>query len=126
MKHNRASYVGGCRCEVCTEANRAYREQQRRRNGVPPREEAQHGSPGMYECHGCRCDACVEGNRARSRDYYHRTHPGARRYGWPAPHGTTTTYGRGCRCEDCRSAKRAYDREWRRVRAATTGRTVGA
>lgn len=50
----------GCRCEVCTEANRA-RSAARRKAGVIPAG-TQHGAS-CYRNYGCRCDTCRAGQR---------------------------------------------------------------
>lgn len=51
----------GCRCEECTLAGVAYREQERatRRRRSAEDKSIRHGVTG-YRSHGCRCDVCSE------------------------------------------------------------------
>lgn len=71
----RGTYVGGCRCDDCREANRRYHEARRRAAGVRPVEASKHGTVNRYIKYRCRCDDCraantgmVRTSRARRRE----------------------------------------------------------
>lgn len=63
----RNRYAGGCRCDLCRDANRLYaKEMSDRRRGrlAEMFDQLPHGSANTYRNWGCRCDAC----RAVSHD----------------------------------------------------------
>ncbi|MCW2899003.1 MAG: hypothetical protein JWO67_1268 [Streptosporangiaceae bacterium] len=65
MKHNRASYTHGCRCDTCKAANARYAKERiagmgrqkvkKRLNGI----EITHGASG-YANWACRCETCTK------------------------------------------------------------------
>lgn len=57
-----AGYIAGCRGDDCKRANRAYRDNQRRR-GLPDVGDPRHGTVGGYTNYRCRCDRCVDAMR---------------------------------------------------------------
>jgi len=64
-----SKYVQGCRCELCTEAHRAYNAETRQnRKQLEPSE---HGLTG-YSDYGCRCPICTEANAAHVREWRER------------------------------------------------------
>lgn len=64
-----ATYVRGCRCDTCRQANTARcgrRRSERKAARVPGPDGRlvatttdRHGTPGAYSNHGCRCVACT-------------------------------------------------------------------
>lgn len=64
-----STYVGGCRCPECTEANRLYHTAQRARRRANPAlaDAAGHGKATTYANYSCRCDACRAANAAHKR-----------------------------------------------------------
>lgn len=77
--HGRVTLYGqGCRCAVCTEAQRIYRAvfQQgqrlaRTRAGAIP-ETVKHGTGSTYTNWGCRCEPCVAAGARANKSYYDR------------------------------------------------------
>ncbi len=62
----RSRYVNGpCRCEPCTEANRAYIAAWRAT--LTPATAAVHGTDSTYVNHGCRCRSCTAAHAATKR-----------------------------------------------------------
>lgn len=61
----------GCRCDLCTEANRLAGERQRRRNGARPMGEyladVTHHGWSRYKKGGCRCAICKAAAAAQKR-----------------------------------------------------------
>lgn len=70
------TYSKGCRCLLCTVANREHQQERRRRAGMRAineynaerRASIQHGTVMMYK-YGCRCDDCMEWMRADRRRF---------------------------------------------------------
>lgn len=66
VEHGRSGYNWrGCRCDICTEGQRAYIAEQRARRGRIPR----HGTRAEYQRHGCRCDDCTAANSRYMANY---------------------------------------------------------
>jgi hypothetical protein len=66
-------YCGGCRCESCRDAARAYNRaaSERRKAALPPKPpspEPEHGSRTLYR-RGCRCEPCTTAERNYYREY---------------------------------------------------------
>lgn len=55
----RATYVYGCRCLDCTEANKGYADRARARRTLTPGD-PRHGTPNAYTNYGCRCLLCSQ------------------------------------------------------------------
>ena len=69
------TYNRGCKCPLCTEANRAHAEKLRAALAMrtafgDPR--VPHGTAGGYKNWGCKCLACTAANTRASTDYYRR------------------------------------------------------
>lgn len=65
------TYVHGCRCAPCTQANTDYRRAERHRRAERIQEDptlAPHGRVTTYTNWGCRCAPCSEANAARCRE----------------------------------------------------------
>lgn len=58
-----SSYTGGCRCELCAEARRAYMRQRRANQQIT------HGTNHGYSKLGCRCEQCREAQRIYKASY---------------------------------------------------------
>lgn len=68
IPHGRTRYNYGCRCAVCTKANRlAQRRQKQIRLATPP-EKIPHGVNG-YRNYGCKCDTCSTAAREAMAEY---------------------------------------------------------
>lgn len=70
--------VGGCRCDLCREANRKARGQARKERYaervldddgrlVHPSEKLRHGTAWAYSDHGCQCEPCIGFGKERRR-----------------------------------------------------------
>lgn len=59
----RATYVAGCRCDLCTKANRLYHRR------LKSRPAPSHGESG-YLNYGCRCDVCRAAGSVRNARRY--------------------------------------------------------
>lgn len=70
-------YNAGCRCQECTEANRAYhhnRSWERYADRVLIGDRliapaGEHGNANTYKNRGCRCRECTEAHRRRHAAY---------------------------------------------------------
>jgi hypothetical protein len=69
VKHSRSGYVGGCRCEVCTEAHRVYMAEVRERLHERPIPRGSHGTKSTYNDWGCRCRRCTEAHCLYCKEY---------------------------------------------------------
>lgn len=57
MTHGtRSAYVRGCRCDLCTTANRVYTREYLARLRSRPIPPDAHGKRSTYSNYGCRCD----------------------------------------------------------------------
>lgn len=73
---------------------------QRRKAGLPPASEADHGTGTRYNS-GCRCRACKDVHNVEQRKY-RRPRP---KKSHEAKHGTVNEYkNHGCRCDACKAA----------------------
>ena len=68
----RSIYVRGCRCDLCTKANRDYHTEvvAALRNCEPPADA--HGKRSTYSNWGCRCAPCTRANSDTCRAYQQR------------------------------------------------------
>jgi hypothetical protein len=100
-----ACYLHGCRCDDCTEANRAKSAARRRRLDIAERKFAPCGTRGAWK-RGCRCAECVKA----ARDYDRMRRRQERTAALEALKcGSRSKYQKGCRCVDCTEANRAYN-----------------
>lgn len=104
-----------CRCEVCTEANRKWCLEYRRRPISEKR--FQHGRS-AYANHGCRCEVCRGAQRMYGRKY--RERPLSEK---TFTHGRGGYSNHGCRCEVCVQANRDHSRKYYLLRKARAGRS---
>jgi hypothetical protein len=58
-----SSYTGGCRCDLCADARRAYMRQKKTKQQAP------HGTNYGYSKLGCRCEHCREAQRLYKAAY---------------------------------------------------------
>ena len=74
----RYTYVKGCRCDKCKQANTVYWNKTVRRNRIAreaeiakdgnPNPALRHGFSKTYKWHGCRCEDCTEAIRKEWRE----------------------------------------------------------
>lgn len=69
-----------CDCDVCRDAKRVYKRDERRRRLARARITADHGTRRAY-AQGCDCDACRTAVARASAERVERTRPGAHRHG---------------------------------------------
>jgi hypothetical protein len=76
LQHGKSGYThGGCRCEVCTDANTAACLRRRRHRAERLASDpglAPHGSSSTYRNWGCRCKPCKAASSAELAAYYLR------------------------------------------------------
>lgn len=97
----RYTYIRGCRCELCTAANRNYSK------GLQGKPAPSHGVSG-YVNYGCRCEVCTSAARV---DHLER---GQRRLAsGQIEHGTSSAAWYGCKCDECQRYRRVYEAEHR-------------
>ena len=73
--HGASAYTNyGCRCVVCTRANRERVNRRRLERIAEPKDpnDPRHGKSSFYRNHGCRCEPCTAANVAACRDYNRR------------------------------------------------------
>lgn len=116
----------GCRCELCTLANRTYKQNYyRRKTGSGPRKptvercprsrggvcphDVPHGSYSTYANHGCRCRECRDAWNHYIRDLRIRRNRMMVDGETTVKHGVVGTYVHYlCRCRECKRAATAY------------------
>ncbi len=69
-----------CDCDVCRDAKRVHKRDERRRRLARARITADHGTVRAYK-QGCDCDACRTATAHASAERVERTRPGAHRHG---------------------------------------------
>lgn len=68
LPHGRTRYNYGCRCEVCTTANREAQRRQKKARLERSPEEIPHGLNG-YRNYGCKCETCSTAAREAMTAY---------------------------------------------------------
>lgn len=106
------AYAKGCRCNVCREAERLYRNDVRSKKDFTV-VDFQHGKRRGYRA-GCRCKLCSDASRRYEKQLDANWDLTAADF----PHGTVTGMGRGCRCIACVDVKRKTERDRKRERHA--------
>ena len=73
--HGASGYVAyGCRCVVCTRANRERVNRRRLERVAAPKDpnDQRHGKQSFYINHGCRCEPCTAAHSTACADYSQR------------------------------------------------------
>lgn len=105
ISHGMSGYShSGCRCEVCTAANRDYSHGYRRR---PLSEKSFEHGRSAYANHGCRCEVCKAAQREYGKSY--RARPLEEK---TFSHGRGGYTNHGCRCEVCARANQEHSRSY--------------
>ena len=80
MKHGLSGYTkGGCRCDMCRGANKAYHAgwvAQKRAEMLAGLVQPEHGTQATYSVYRCRCEACRSAHSVytrKIRQYKQRT-----------------------------------------------------
>lgn len=104
-------YKGGCRCDVCREANRVYSRRWRDRGAVP---KVNRSAPTTYYCQECG-QLCQPLFTCLHRPPWVEEASPTPRRGRPSLglHGTHAAYVGGCRCEGCRCGHNQYMKHFR-------------